>query len=85
MLGVTSGEGLDNLHANVWQNVGYFAHSPLGPRLQSGAKIDPEDVTIDEHEGIRRLFQAPWICLRQHPCVRGQPTDVFIEGALEKE
>ena len=39
--------------------------SPGGPRPQSGANIDPEDVTIDEHEGISRFLQVLWIFVRQ--------------------
>ena len=56
--GVTSGEELDNLRINVWETVDYFAPSPFGPRPQSGANIDPEDVTVDEHEGISRFIQV---------------------------
>ena len=52
ILGVTSGEELDNLRVNVWETVGYFAPSPFDPRSQSGANIDPEDVIVDEHEGM---------------------------------
>ena len=83
--GVTSEEELDNLHINVWETVGYFAPSPFGPRPQSGANIDPEDVTVNELEDIWRLLQVQWIYSRQLRCVRGQPTVVFIVESLERE
>lgn len=65
MLGVTSGEELDNLHINLWHLTGYFSPTPLGPGPQSGSNIDPRDVTLDEHGNIRRSLQIQLIYLRQ--------------------